>query len=269
MPDRVLGQILGGPALLGLEQAGIVILLALAVMLIARWQAIHLERETLVAVVRGLVQIVAVGLILVPLLAQPFLYAVPVLAAMIAAAAFTAARRARGLRGGLAASFVGIAFGAGVVILFALLTGVMEPTVNALIAVGSMVIANAMNTSAQALERFRSDVAAHTAEIETALALGADPGRTVMPYVRNAVGASLIPRLDTLRALGIVWIPGLMAGMILSGSDPVYAAIYQFVVIVLIYAAAGLTALATTLLIRPHAFSAAGQLVLRPEPGAA
>jgi hypothetical protein len=34
-----------------------------------------------------------------------------------------------------------------------------------------------------------------------------------------------------LRSLGIVWIPGLVAGMLLSGSRPVYAAIYQFVVL--------------------------------------
>jgi putative ABC transport system permease protein len=50
------------------------------------------------------------------------------------------------------------------------------------------------------------------------------------------VRASLIPRIDSLRSLGIVWIPGLMAGMVLAGSDPVYAAIYQFVVIAMVFA---------------------------------
>ena len=55
-----------------------------------------------------------------------------------------------------------------------------------------------------------------------------------------------------------------MAGMLLSGARPVYAAIYQFVVLAMIFAASGLTALVSTLLIRSRAFTAAEQLLLRP-----
>ena len=59
-------------------------------------------------------------------------------------------------------------------------------------------------------------------------------------------------------------IGGLMAGMLLSGARPVYAAIYQFVVLAMIFAASGLTSLVSTVLIRSHAFSAAEQLIVRP-----
>jgi putative ABC transport system permease protein len=128
-----------------------------------------------------------------------------------------------------------------------------------------MLIANAMNTNGLALDRFRGEIEAHTGQIEAGLALGASPERVVTPYVIAAVRASLIPRVDSLRSLGIVWIPGLMAGMVLAGSDPIYAAIYQFVVIAIIFAAAGLTSLVSTLFIRGHAFSAADQLLLRKE----
>ena len=54
-----------------------------------------------------------------------------------------------------------------------------------------------------------------------------------------------------------------MTGMLLSGADPLYAAIYQFVVIAMILASSGLTSLLSTLMIRNHAFSAAEQLVLK------
>ena len=60
-----------------------------------------------------------------------------------------------------------------------------------------------------------------------------------------------------------------MTGMLLSGSEPIYAAIYQFVMIALIFSASGLTALASTLLIRTYAFSPAEQLTLRRGPSAA
>jgi putative ABC transport system permease protein len=58
-----------------------------------------------------------------------------------------------------------------------------------------------------------------------------------------------------------------MAGMILAGSDPIYAAIYQFVVIAMIFSASALTAVASALLIRGHVFSPAQQLLLRPGRG--
>jgi putative ABC transport system permease protein len=56
-----------------------------------------------------------------------------------------------------------------------------------------------------------------------------------------------------------------MAGMILAGADPVYASIYQFAVIAMIFAASGLTSILSTLLIRSRAFSPAQQLILRPQ----
>ena len=118
-----------------------------------------------------------------------------------------------------------------------------------------MLIANAMNTNSLALNRFRADVLAHAGEIETALALGAEARNSVSPYVQASFEASLIPAIDSLRSLGIVWIPGLMAGMLLSGARPVYAAIYQFVVLAMIFAASGLTSLISTMLIRGRVFS--------------
>jgi putative ABC transport system permease protein len=55
-----------------------------------------------------------------------------------------------------------------------------------------------------------------------------------------------------------------MAGMVLAGSSPLEAAIYQFVVIAMLFATAGTTALLCTLFVRSHAFSSAEQLTLRP-----
>lgn len=262
----MLGQLFSEGIPLGIAQAVVVTALALAVVLLARWQRVHLERETAIALTRGFVQVLAIGSVLLFVLQGPQWIAIFVLLAMMLAAASIAARRAKGIPGAFYVSLTAIVFGAGLVIVLMTLAGVIDPAVSSLIPVGSMVIANAMNTNAQALERFRAEVTSHVGQIETALALGAEPRATVRPYVQAAVHASLIPRLDSLASLGIVWIPGLMAGMVLSGTDPVYAAIYQFVVLAMIFAASGLTALASTLLIRSHAFSSAAQLMLRPVP---
>lgn len=252
--------------LLGLTQALIASALVLGVTLLARTQAIHMEREIIVALMRGLVQIVAVGSILILLLQGPGITSLVILAAMMLAAATIAARRAKGIQDAFKVSLYGISLGSGLVIAVMTALGVIESEMTSLIPIGSMLIANAMNSNALALDRFKGEVQAHTGEIEAGLALGADPKIVVTPYVRAAVHASMIPRVDSLRSLGIVWIPGVMAGMILAGADPVYAAIYQFVVIAMIFAASGLTSLVSTLLIRSRAFSPAEQLILRRAP---
>lgn len=262
-------QIFDDPITLGLAQAGVTVALALVVILIAHRQSIHIERETIIALLRGLIQIVVVGSVLLLLLQGPLWTPVVILLAMIIAAASIAAQRARDIPEAFRVSLIGIGLGAGSTIVLMAVLGVIEVSIASLIPVGSMLIANAMNANALALERFRSDVEANVGSIEAGLALGADPKVTVMPYARSAVRASLIPRIDSLRSLGIVWIPGLMAGMVLSGVDPIYAAIYQFALITMLFAAAGLTSLISTALIRTHAFSRAEQLILRPDDSAA
>ena len=249
---------------LGLAQAALATLLALAVMFLARWREIRLERETIVSLGRGIVQVVIVGSVLLLLFEAPLWTAMIVLPAMVVAAAAIARRRAASIPRVFWVSLAGIAFGSGIVIVLMTFLGVIAADLTDLIPVGSMLIANAMNTSGLALDRFRSEVVSHVGQIEAGLALGAPSEKMVRPYTQAAVTASLIPRLDSLRSLGIVWIPGLMAGMILSGTDPVYAAIYQFVVLAMIFAAAGLSSVATTVLVRRYIFSDAEQLLLRP-----
>jgi putative ABC transport system permease protein len=225
---------------------------------------VHVERETVLSLVRGLVQMVFVGIVLALLLHGNALVGMVILLAMTFAAAVTASRRAQGIKDALLICFYAIAAGAGVVITGMLATDALKSDVAILVPVGSMIIANAMNACAQSIERFNADVTAHVGQIEAGLALGAEPAVTVAPYVQSAVYASLLPRLDMLKSLGLVWIPGVMAGMMVSGASPIYAGIYQFILVAMILAASGIAGLLVTLSIRTRAFSPAAQLTLRP-----
>jgi putative ABC transport system permease protein len=229
-----------GPLQLGFAQAAVAALAAIMVALLARSRNIHLESDLALALLRGAVQIVAVGSILVVLLRSPRWTGGLLLAAMIIAAGSISRKRAKSLPGAFKVSTYAIACGAGSVIAI---------------------------TNGLTLNRFRADVIAHTGEIETALALGAAPKQSVAPYSQASFEASLIPAIDSLRSLGIVWIPGVMAGMLLSGASPFYAAIYQFVVVAMIFTASGLTSLVSTVLIQTHAFTPAEQLIIRPGLG--
>lgn len=73
-------------AVVGLVQAAIAGLAALLVVVFARTQRIHLEKDASIALVRGLVQIIAVGSVLAVLLRGPRWTSGLMLAAMIVAA---------------------------------------------------------------------------------------------------------------------------------------------------------------------------------------
>jgi putative ABC transport system permease protein len=255
---------LSGNLAMGLAQAAGAIVLCAAVVIACRRFGVHVEREAAISIARGLVQMVLVGIVLAVLLHGSLLVGALILLLMTVAAAVTAGRRAPDIDGSTLLSFWAIAAGSGVVLTGMLATGALQTSVTMLVPVGSMIIANAMNACAQAAERFRADVSANVGQVEAGLALGADPAVAVAPYVRSAVYASLLPRLDMLKSLGLVWIPGVMAGMMVSGADPVYAGIYQFVIVAMILSASGIAGLVMTLLMRARAFSPAAQLTLRP-----
>jgi putative ABC transport system permease protein len=228
---------------LGLAQAMVVCALALGVAWLGRLRKLSLGRETSAALVRGLLQMLAIGLVLVWLLKGAAWWSVPALAVMCATAARMAQRRAKSVPHSYWLCLRAIGTGSAVVIATMALTRVIAFKATALVPLGSMIIANSMNTCSQVLERYSSDLKLNAGRVEAALSLGASGTEAALPYATNATNAALIPSLNSLRSLGIVWIPGFAAGMLLTGSDPVYTAIYQFMVIAMIYAASGVTAL--------------------------
>ena len=102
--------------IVGVAQAGGAIVLCLAVVLLCRRFAVHVERETVISLVRGLVQMVLAGVILAMLLHGNLLVGALILLAMTVAAATTASRRAKEVKDALLLSFYAIVAGAGIVL---------------------------------------------------------------------------------------------------------------------------------------------------------
>jgi putative ABC transport system permease protein len=235
----------------------------IAVIVLARRRAPGMLKEVPLAELRGILQIVVVGAILAALLRGPAWTSIFVLAGMILAAASIVRKRAKKIPRAFALALIAIGAGAGSILVVMTVTGVIPLKILTLIPVGSMVIANTMNTQSIFLDRFRGEVVAHVGEIESALALGATPDSAVERYLQAAFRASLIPAVDNIRSLGIVWIPGIMAGMVLSGASPLYAALYQFVILTTIFASSALACFVTSHLLTHRVFSMHAQLLLR------
>jgi len=95
-----------------------------------------------------------------------------------------------------------------------------------MIPLAGMIFANAMNSVSIAGERLG-------AEIKRDVPF--DEARTV------ALKASLIPITNSLFAVGLVSLPGMMTGQILSGVSPFIAARYQIMVMCMVYGSAGIS----------------------------
>ena len=114
-----------------------------------------------------------------------------------------------------------------------------EPHV--VVPLAGMIFANAMNTVSLAAERFSAETAS-----------GAE--FAVARHV--ALDAALIPQINSLLAVGLVSLPGMMTGQILSGVDPMVAVRYQIMVMCMVFGSGGLAAAAYL-----------QQLRVRGEPG--
>lgn len=215
------------------------VLVVFAVM--ARW-SIPTGR-TVTAVMRMLVQLLAVGYVLTFIFETDHAAIVmATLALMITAASWISLGPVEEDRGRLfLKAFMAICLGS--LATLALITqGVLdsdpwfEP--RQLIPLGGMIFANSMNTVSIAAERFLS---------ERALKIDYEEAR------HRAMRAALIPLTNSLLAVGIVSFPGMMTGQILAGESPVIAARYQIMVMCMVFGAGGISAASFLAMLRGKA----------------
>jgi putative ABC transport system permease protein len=103
-----------------------------------------------------------------------------------------------------------------------------------------MVLGNSMTAIALVLDGIGEAATRERAVIEARLALGAPRFEAFGGPVRAALRTGMMPMLNAMATTGIVAIPGMMTGQIIAGADPVGAAKYQMLILLLI---AGATAL--------------------------
>lgn len=130
-----------------------------------------------------------------------------------------------------------------------------------LIPLAGMIIGNSMTGASLAAERLAAEMRERRDEIETALCLGASPAMAAHEVVRSAFRAALIPSINAMAAMGIVFLPGMMTGQILSGTAPVVAVKYQIAIMCVITGSVAITSLLILVQGYRNYFTKAHQLV--------
>ena len=230
--------------------------------------SLGLEKDLALATVRTYLQLLALGLVLRWVFANATWWLVILLLGLMT---FTAAqiivrRSPDAPKGILTSSFFSMAL-TGLIITFSV-TGLIvqvEPWYRAqyVIPIAGMVLGNSMTGIALALERVFADMDSRADELLALTALGASPWETSAGSIRTALKAGMIPTINSMAAVGIVFIPGMMTGQILAGVDPLAATGYQIVVMLMVAAATAMGSVLAVLLTYKRRFSADGVFLER------
>lgn len=182
------------------------------------------------ALARAAVQLTVVALLLRGILAVPATVAAFVLL-MATTASWTAAHRLEGLWRGRRAAVTGVLAGAGSSLLAVFALGLVDLQVRYVVALGGIIIGNAMSAATLSGRNFLRSATARASEIEAWLSLGATPSRAHEEVGREAVRESLLPTLDQTKSTGLVTLPGAFVGALFGGASPAQAAQFQLVVL--------------------------------------
>ena len=200
--------------------------------IIIMWQWKMKTRASMYAVLRMLIQLMLIGYVLVFIFkTDSSLIVMSVLFVMLVSASWISLRTIDiPLKQLYLKSFASIVVGGGFVLIlvtqFVLsLDPWFEPSF--MIPLAGMIFANSMNAVSLAGERLEAEM---TRDIEY------NSARNI------ALKASLIPITNALLAVGLVSLPGMMTGQILSGVSPFTAARYQIMVMCMIFGSSGISA---------------------------
>ncbi|PAD37765.1 iron export ABC transporter permease subunit FetB [Terribacillus sp. 7520-G] len=215
-----------------------------------------LEKDTLVATIRSIIQLFAVGYVLQFIFdSENIMYILLMVALMIGAATQNARKKGASIRGitwKLVLTFIVIE-----ILTQGILLGlrITPPTAQYIIPLSGMVIGNSMVLGILFLNRFTAEVASRKEEMELILSLGGTPKQAIQQSLLASIKASTIPTIESQKTIGLVQLPGMMSGQIIAGADPLQAVMFQLLILFLLLTTAIVTSIMLGFLSYPTRFN--------------
>jgi putative ABC transport system permease protein len=225
---------------------------------------LNLERSIIWASIRAIVQLLLVGVALDFVLGRNLAWSWAWVAAMVFFAADTVRRRAPEVP--QLDRLALLAFAAAAVVTLAVLFGLrvfpLQP--KTLIPLAGMMIGNSMTATVVGARRVLDELRDKRDEVEARLALGISARDAARPYVRAALRTALIPQIETTKAVGLVFLPGAMTGLILAGIPPLAAVKVQTAVMYLVLGSTATTTAVVALGVQRRLFTPDQRLAVPP-----
>ncbi len=208
---------------------------------------IGIERDLFFSSLRATVQLVVMGFVLKWLFAlQDPRWFFLILLFMVCVATIISGNRGRAIPNSKIIAITGIGSGSVITFLVLYSAGVIQNEANFIIPIGGMIVGNAMNASSLGMNRLVGELNHDRERIEALLALGGNARQASQQAARQAVKAALIPTIDSMKTIGLVYLPGVMTGFLIAGGSPLEAVKFQ---IAIIYMLAGNAGIACTIVV--------------------
>lgn len=226
----------------GVAASGLLVLVAIVV----SWRRqLGLGRSLVEASLRALAQLVLVGYGLRLLLAEDtsIWWSVAWVLFMVLFAGWTVTQRAVEVPGLLGLAIAAMAVTAGVTlgVIFGLGIFPLEPRY--LVPTAGMMVGNSLQAAVLAVRRTVDDLTDDRAAIEARVALGQPWREAARRGLRRGLRDAVTPQVETTRAVGLVFLPGAMTGLILAGADPLDAVLVQAAIMFLILGGVAISSL--------------------------
>jgi putative ABC transport system permease protein len=197
--------------------AASLVLVGVAVVL-SRWRRLDLEGTILWSCARALGQLLLVGYALQALIRDDAPSAITWLwvVGMVWFAAATVRRRAPEVPGAFRLALFATAASAGLSLATIFGLGIYPAQARAIVPLAGMMVGNSISGTVLAARRVIAELGEHRAEVEARLALGQPWIEASRSYVRAALRTALTSQIESTKAVGLVFLPGAMTGLILG-----------------------------------------------------
>ncbi|WMM26167.1 iron export ABC transporter permease subunit FetB [Tissierella sp. MB52-C2] len=216
-------------------------------MIIVKLKGIPRETEILISSVRMTIQLILTGYILVYLFKNPSpLYTLLVLIAMEVFSIYNIIKRSKSKLSPKLKQIIALSMIGGTVsclFYFLLVVIRISPWYDPqyFIPIAGMLIGNSMTGISLGVSRLVDGMHTQKNLVEGALMLGATPKTAAKHIVNNAFDSAILPTINSMVGMGIVFLPGMMTGQILSGISPITAIEYQIAIMLGILGSVALT----------------------------
>lgn len=223
---------------LNLYQFSIIYLLLLVVLFVMKKAQINQTKLLVFASMRMTVQLILAGLVLTYIFDNPHpIFTLLYIISMIAFSFHRVLSKQPGLNKAFKRGIM-ISIGlSGIAVISYFIGGVIGISVfnpQYTIPIGGMIIGNSMTGVSLAIKTFNTSIASDRNKIDSLLNLGVSPRKILLPYVNSSLETALLPTLNNMLSMGIISLPGMMTGQILSGTLPMTAIMYQIAIMIAI-----------------------------------
>ncbi len=227
-------------------QFALIYLLLLIVLFVMKKSKINQTKLLVVASIRMTVQLVLAGLILTYIFQNPHpAFTVLYLLLMTGFAIYMVLHRNKAINKKfklIVAASLALS-GLAIVCFFIMaVVGVNIFNPQYTIPISGMIIGNAMTGVSLGLKTFNESIQSQRNQIDSLVNMGVTPQKILTPFVNQAIETALLPTLNSMLGMGVISLPGMMTGQILSGTLPMTAILYQIAIIIAISAVTCLSA---------------------------